>query len=229
MPHRILIVDDHNLFRQGLRSLLASHTDFDVVGEAVDGKAAVSETLTLRPDIVLMDIALPGMNGLEVTAHIKRRRPELRVVLLTAFKSSEYLRDALNVGADGYLLKAASCDDLLVALRTVASGKRYMCPEVSDWLVDGFLHPDQPARRDSPLERLTRQERSILQLVAEGRTNRSVADFLSISTKTVEKHRSRLMQKLGLRHASELILVALELGLIERPGSVSRLVGVFHA
>ena len=143
MPHRILIVDDHNLFRQGLRSLLASHTDFDVVGEAVDGKAAVSETLTLRPDIVLMDIALPGMNGLEVTAHIKRRRPELRVVLLTAFKSSEYLRDALNVGADGYLLKAASCDDLLVALRTVASGKRYMCPEVSDWLVDGFLHPDQ--------------------------------------------------------------------------------------
>lgn len=229
MTSSILIVDDHNLLRQGLRSLLSRHDDFTVVGEAHDGKGAINAALTLQPDVVLMDIALPGINGMEVTAHLKRRTPAPRVILLTAFTSSEYLRDALHVGADGYLLKGASYDELIVALRTVIQGKRYLCPDIAGLLVDGFLNPGRPSKRDSPLHQLTRQERSILQLVAEGRTNRSTAEFLSISPKTVEKHRSRLMHKLGLRNASELTLVALEMGLIERPGAVSRLVGVFHA
>ena len=226
MASRILIVDDHNLLREGLRSLLSQHADFEVVGEASDGKGAVAAAFALVPDIVLMDIALPGMNGMDVTERIKRRLPAVRVIMLTAFKSEEYLRGSLRVGADGYLLKDASADELLLALRCVARGKTYLSPDVSSQLVDGFLNPGKQGESHSPMHRLTGRERSILQLIAEGRTNRAAAEFLNVSTKTVEKHRARLMGKLGLRNAAELMLVALELGLIERPGSVSRLVEV---
>lgn len=219
---RILIVDDNNLLRQGLRSLLSEH--FVVVGEAADGKAAITQALQLQPDVVLMDISLPGMNGMEATTHIKRRLPEVRVIMLTALKPLEYLRESLRVGVDGYLLKNASYEELLTAVRSVVQGKIYLSPDVSSQLVDGFLHPGQQGEDSSPLKRLTARERSILQLIAEGRTNRTTAEFLSVSPKTVEKHRARLMHKLGLRNAAELTLVALELGLIERPGSVSRLV-----
>ena len=225
MPTRILIVDSHNLLRQGLGALLSTCPEFIVAGEACDGKTAISEALTLQPDIVLMDIALPGMNGMEVTAHIKRRLPSVRVVILTSLESDEYVRESLRVGADGYLLKGASYDELLAALRSVAQGKKYLSPDVSGRLVDGFLNPSTLATADaSPLRRLSTRERSILQLIAEGRTNRTTAEFLSVSPKTVEKHRARLMHKLGLRNAAELTLVALEIGLIKRPGAVSRLV-----
>ncbi len=222
MTARILIVDENNLLRHGLRALLSEH--FIVVGEACDGKSAISEALVTLPDVVLMDIALPGMNGMEVTSHLKRRFPSVRVIMLTSLKSQDYLRESLRVGVDGYLLKNASYEELLTAVRSVIHGKKYLSPDVSAHLVDGFLHPDQVNADSSPLTRLTARERSILQLIAEGRTNRTTAEFLCVSPKTVEKHRARLMQKLGLRSAAELILVALELGLIERPGSVSRLV-----
>jgi DNA-binding NarL/FixJ family response regulator len=222
MSTRILIVDENNLLRQGLRSLLSEH--FVVVGEACDGKSAISEAMAVQPEVVLMDIALPGMNGMEVTSHLKRRFPAIRVIMLTSLKSQDYLRESLRAGVDGYLLKNASYEELLTAMRSVVHGKKYLSPDVSAHLVDGFLHPDQVNATHSPLTRLTARERSILQLIAEGRTNRTTAEFLSVSPKTVEKHRARLMHKLGLRNAAELILVALELGLIERPGSVSRLV-----
>jgi DNA-binding NarL/FixJ family response regulator len=220
---RILIVDDNKLLRHGLRSLLSEH--FTVVGECGDGKSAISEALLLQPDVVLMDIALPGMNGMEVTAQLKRRLPEVRVVMLSSLSSPGYLRGSLRVGVDGYLLKSASYEELLTAIRCAVQGKVYLSPDVSCHLVDGFLHPGQPVIADSPLSKLTSRERGILQLIAEGRTNRSTAEFLNLSPKTVEKHRARLMQKLGLRNASELTLAALELGLIGRPGAVSRLVG----
>jgi DNA-binding NarL/FixJ family response regulator len=224
MPHRILIVDDNHLLRMGLRALLSGVPEFTVVGEALDGKAALTEAMALQPDILLMDIALTGMNGMEVTSHLKRRLPGVRVVILTAFKSDEYLRESLRVGVDGYLLKDATFEELLMALRSVVQGKRYLSPDISSHLVDGFLNPGRPATANSPLQLLTTRERSILQLIAEGRSNRTTAEFLSVSPKTVEKHRARLMQKLGLRNAAELMLVALEMGLIERPGAVSRLV-----
>lgn len=224
MPTRIFLADDHHLLRQGLRALLSQQVEFTVVGEAPDGKTALSEALLLQPDIVLMNIALPGMNGMEVTAHLKRRLPTVRVVMLTSYKSEEYLRESLRVGADGYLLKDASYDELLLALRNVGQGRKYLSPAVSGQLVDGFLNPGQRGPGQSPLQRLTSRERSILQLIAEGRTNRSAAEFLSVSPKTVEKHRARLMHKLGLRNAGELLLAALEMGMVERPGTVSRLV-----
>jgi DNA-binding NarL/FixJ family response regulator len=225
MAHRVLIVEDHNLLRQGLRSMLSSLPDFEVVGEACDGKEALREAASLEPHIVLMDISLPGMNGIEATAHIKRRQPYVKVLILTVFKTEEYVREALRVGADGYVLKDASYEELLVALRSVAKGKTYLSPDVSGHVVDSFLNPDHAAPRHTPWQQLTTRERSILQLIAEGRTNRLAAEFLNVSPKTVEKHRSNLMRKLGLRNAGELILVALEMGLIQRPGAVSRVMG----
>ena len=222
MTQRILLVDDHKLLRQGLRALLAEH--YSVVADVGDGKAAIMEASRGDPDIVITDISMPAMSGLELTSLLKRRLPEVKVLILTALKAPEHLREALRAGADGYVLKDVSFDEVLLALRNVAAGKKYLSPDVSMHLVDGFLHPGQKNGVESPLGRLTARERSILQLIAEGRTNRGTAEYLSVSPKTVEKHRARLMHKLGLRSATELTLVALELGLIERPGAVSRLV-----
>lgn len=226
MKHRILIVEDHNLLRQGLRSLVSTLPDFEVIGEARDGKEAVRQALALTPDLILMDLSMPGMNGMEATAQIKRRLPQIRVIALTAYKTDEYVREALRAGADGFVLKDASYEELVLALRHVAIGKRFLSADVSSQLVDTLLHGAQTtssSQAAAPWELLTPRERSILKLIAEGRTNRAAAEYLNVSPKTVEKHRASVMRKLGLRNVSELTLVALESGLIERPGSVSRL------
>jgi len=223
MKRRILIVEDHSLLRQGLRSMVGALPDFLVVGEAKDGKEAVQQAVALEPDVVLMDLSMPGMNGIEATAIIKRRMPQIRVIALTGFKTDEYVREALRAGADGYVLKDASYDELVIALRSVGEGKKFLSPDVSGHLVSSFLHRGQAPQKASPWDKLTARERSILKLIAEGRTNRSAAEFLNVSPKTVEKHRASLMRKLELRNAAELTLVALESGLIERPGTVTRL------
>jgi DNA-binding NarL/FixJ family response regulator len=223
MSIRVLLVDDNNLFRQGLRSMIAAHTEFEVVGDLRGGKEAVQASLTLNPDLVLMDIVLAGVNGLESVVQVKRRLPNVKVVMLTSLRTDDYVREALRVGADGYLLKDATLDELLMAMRWVAQGKKFLSPDVSGHVVHSFLHPESVGTKTSRLEMLTTRERSILQLIAEGRTNRTAAEFLSVSPKTVEKHRANLMHKLGLRNAAELTLVALELGLIERPFAISRL------
>jgi DNA-binding NarL/FixJ family response regulator len=223
MTIRVVLVDDNTLFRLGLCALIASHDEFSVVTHVRTGKEAIQSSLSHSPDVVLMDIVLEGANGLEVVAQIKRRQPQVRVVMLTAFRTEDYVREAFRAGADGYVLKDASIDEVLMALRSVAMGKNYLSPDVSGHVVNSFLHPNSNGAKSSRLEALTRRERSILQLIAEGRTNRKAAEFLSLSPKTVEKHRASLMHKLGLRSAVELTLVALECGLIERPFAVSRL------
>ncbi len=223
MKSRILIAEDHNLLRQGLRSLVSSLPDFEVVGEGRDGKETVRQAITLTPDLILMDLSMPGMNGIEATAQIKRRMPGVKIVALTAYKTDEYVREALRAGADGYILKDASYDELVMALRSVIGGKKFLSPDVSGHLVDTYLHGERAETKAAPWDKLTARERSILKLIAEGRTNRAAAEFLNVSPKTVEKHRANLMRKLGLRNVAELTLVALESGLIERPGSVSRL------
>jgi DNA-binding NarL/FixJ family response regulator len=226
MKKRILIVEDHNLLRQGLRSLVSTMPDFEVAGEARDGKEAIHQAQLLRPDLVLMDLSMPGMNGMEAAAQIKRRMPEVRIIALTAFKTDEYVREALRAGADGYVLKDASYEELVMALRRVSAGKRFLSADVSGRLVDTLLHGavgGRSAASSAPWDKLTARERSILKLIAEGRTNRSAAEFLNVSPKTVEKHRASVMHKLGLKNVAELTLVALESGLIERPGSVERL------
>lgn len=226
MKKRIMIVEDHNLLRQGLRSLVSTLPDFDVIAEARDGKEAVRLAISLMPDLVMMDLSMPGMNGIEATAQIKRRLPQVRIIALTAYKTDEYVREALRAGADGYVLKDASYEELVLALRHVAVGKRFLSADVSGHLVDALINGGQttaPAAAPSPWNKLTARERSILKLIAEGRTNRSAAQYLNVSPKTIEKHRASVMRKLGLRNVAELTLVALESGLIERPGAVSRL------
>jgi DNA-binding NarL/FixJ family response regulator len=220
---RVLLVDDNNLFRKGLCALISGDADFDVVGDVRTAKEAIQMSLQFEPDIVLTDMALVGVNGLECIAQIKRRQPQVRVVVLTASGTEDYVHAALRMGADGYVLKDASIDEVRLALRNVAMGKKYLSPDVSAHVFDSFANPRSATTKVSKLDILTNRERSILQLVAEGRTNRGAAEFLSVSPKTIEKHRATLMQKLRLRNAAELTLVALELGLIERPMSIARL------
>lgn len=223
MSIRILLVDDNQLFRKGLAALIANDGDFLVLADIAGGPHVAQSALDFEPDIIVMDLQLAGVNGLETGAQIKRRLPDVRIVLLTALKTEEHVRAALRSGIDGYVLKDATADELTTCLRTVAGGRKFLSPDVSALVVNSLMRPDDPRAGSSRLDALTPRERSILQLVAEGRTNRGAAEYLNISPKTIEKHRSSLMHKLGLRNAAELTLAALELGLIERPSSVTRL------
>ena len=220
---RILLVDQNSLLRQGLRAMLSAHLEFQVVGEVGDGRDAVQQAVALEPDLVVTDIQLPGISGIQALAHLKRRLPKARVIMLTSSKTDDYVRESLRLGADGYVLKDASFEELLIAMRSVVLGKKYLSPDVARHLVDGYLNPEVAVAKNGQLQQLTMRERSILQLVAEGRTNRTAAEFLSVSPKTVEKHRASLMRKLGLRSATELTLTAIEMGLIERPGLMARM------
>lgn len=222
MKKTILLVDGNNLFRKGLASLLHADGEFSVIGDLCGGQEVIEASKRLKPAIVLIDTMLQGLDGLEIGARIKRGQPMVGVVMLTAVRSEEYVGAALRFGADGYVLKDATVSELLMALRSVSMGKKYLSPDVSAHVVEIFLNPRSPRAPGSRLEQLTHRERSVLKLVAEGRTNRGAAAFLSVSPKTVEKHRANLMHKLGLRNAGELTLAALELGLIERPGSIGR-------
>ena len=223
MSIRILLVDDQLLFRKGVAALLSSQPDLSVVGDVRGGKEGVQAALSMDPDMIMMDILQVGVCGLDTVAQIKQRQPQIRVILLTGLRTRDYVRAALGVGADGYVLKDANLDELLMAIRSVAAGKMYLSPEVSCFLVEGLLHPERTQTRSSKLELLNNRERSVLQLVAEGRTNRSTAEYLNLSPKTVEKYRASLMNKLGLHNATELTLAAMELGMIQRPTSHLRL------
>lgn len=225
MKTKILLVDDNVLFRSGMGSLLSSQADFVVMGTASNGREAQERLAGDEVDLIIMDIKLAGLAGLGVIVQLKRSHPQTRVILLTSVRTEDYVRAALSMGADGYILKDASVEELLMCLHTVTKGGMYLSPDVSGRLVESFLHPETSRSKKSGLDVLTCRERAILQLIAEGRTNRGTAEFLCVSPKTVEKHRSNLMQKLGLRNAGELTVVALEMGLVERPISVCRLMG----
>ncbi len=225
MTIRLLLIDDNLLFRKGLCALLSQQSDMEIADDLRSGKEAVQASAIMEPDVILMDIRLTGSSGLEIAAQIKRRQPQVKVVILTSSRTEEYVRAALRLGIDGYVLKDASLEELLIAIRSVARGKKYLSPDVSGSVVESFLHPEQVKDKSSQLDMLTNRERGILQLIAEGRTNRGAAEFLCVSPKTVEKHRASLMQKLGLRNAAEMTLAAMEMGLIERPSSFSRLMG----
>ncbi len=226
MKSKVLVVDDHILFRKGMRALLSDHPNFTVADDLGTGRDLLHEAARLEPDIVLMDLHALGANGLTTVTQFKRRLVQVRVLLLTSLRTEEYVRAALGAGVDGYVLKSATLDELLMALGSVAAGKKYLSPDVSGHLVESFLHPEAAMNRRTGIELLTSRERGVLQLIAEGRTNRSAAEFLCVSSKTVEKHRSSMMQKLGLRTACELTLAAIEMGLVEPPVSISRLRGV---
>jgi len=213
---RILLADDHAILREGIRALLEDQPDMAVVGEAADGRQAVELARKLEPDIVVMDIGMPLLNGLEATRQIKRDRPQVAVLVLTMHDNEEYVSQLLTAGASGYVLKRAASSELVTAIRAMAAGQNYLSPAVTKVLIEGYISrkPAGPAILD-PFDTLTAREREVLQLVAEGHTNSEIARLLSISLKTVKAHRSNLMQKLGLHDRGELIKLAIQRGIIE--------------
>ena len=216
MKHRVLIAEDHTLLRAALRAMILPVPYLEVVGEARDGKEAMHAAFTMKPDVVTMDLSMPNMGGIEATRLIKQRDPRIRVVVLSSYRSEDHVRDALGAGADGYVLKDSAQNDVLTAIRSVLNGRMFLSPEISVQVVQRYLQGTPAGQPVNPLEQLTVRERSILKLVSEGRTNRTTAEYLNVSPKTVEKHRASLMHKLGLRSATELVLMALQKGWVER-------------
>jgi DNA-binding NarL/FixJ family response regulator len=195
--------------------MLSGLGQYEVVGEAKDGREACRCAASLSPDLILMDLAMPGMNGIDAIATIKRRSPLIRIVALTVHKSEEYVREALRAGTDGYVLKDASFEDLLIAMQAVMLGRKYLSPDVyGDVVVNSFVAGHEIPVSKNSWERLTPRERSVLKLVAEGRTNRQVGQYLNLSPKTIEKYRASLMHKLDTPNLTALVFAAIEMGLI---------------
>jgi len=211
---RILIAEDHTILREGLRALLSSNPNNEIVGEAENGRAAVRLVGTLKPNLVLMDLSMPGTNGIEAISEIKKRFPETRVLALTVHKTEEYIRETLQAGVDGYVLKDATYTELMMAIKSVVNGKIYLSPGISDRVINGYLDGNKAAGINTAWDTLTHREREVLKLVAEGHTNKHIAGYLCLSVKTVEKHRSNLMKKLDRHNASTLTAFAIEKGLI---------------
>jgi DNA-binding NarL/FixJ family response regulator len=195
---------------------LSSDPNLEVVGEAADGREAIRLTGSLGPDLVLMDLSMPGTNGTAAITEIKKRYPNTHMLVLTVHKTEEYIRDTLQAGADGYVLKDATYTELMIAVKNVLNGKTYLSPDVSRHVVTGYLSGGGPQGAPNAWESLTHREREVLKLIAEGHTNRYIADYMCVSVKTIEKHRSNLMKKLDLHNAAALTAFAIEKGLIER-------------
>jgi DNA-binding NarL/FixJ family response regulator len=212
--HRLILVEDHTILREGLRALFAHDPQLEVVAETDNGRDAVRAACTLKPDLVLMDLSMPGMDGLTAIREIKRRHPEIKILALTVHKTEEYIRTALEAGASGYVLKDASRQELLMAIQSVLKGKTYISPAVSERIISGYLDGGKTPTVRSASDVLTERERQVLKLVAEGRRNKEIAQFLCISVKTVEKHRANLMSKLNLHTASALTAFAIENDLV---------------
>ena len=211
---RILLADDHTIMRNGLRLLLERQPGFQVIGEAADGRETVEMTDTLRPDVVVLDIAMPNLNGIEAARQIASKLPAIALVILSMHSDESYVLRALKAGARAYLLKDSAESDLIGAIKAVTEGKAFFSPAISKMLVDDYVRRLQQRGVDDSYELLTTREREILQLVAEGKSNKDVANLLSLSVYTVETHRGNIMQKLNLHSVPELILYAVRKGVI---------------
>ena len=211
---RLLIADDHTLLRNGICALLADEQDMVIVGEAEDGREAVRLAGQLKPNVVLMDIAMPLLNGLEATRQIKHEHPEINVLVLTMYDHEEYFRQMLEVGASGYIIKRAAATELVSAIRAVYHGEAILSPAITRLLLEDYLSRDSHSERDNP-NALSAREREVLQLIAEGKTSREIAEILHLSVKTVQSHRTSLMQKLDLHDRGDLIKYAIQKKIIE--------------
>jgi len=211
---RIILADDHNLVRQGIRALLEKPGDMEVIGETQDGMEAIEMVQKLKPDILVMDIGMPRLNGIQATEKIKSLNLPTRIVILSMHSSELLVRKALAAGAKGYLLKRSVTEELLLAVRSVNLGQIYLSPHISAFVTEGFLSQGNQQQEGSPIERLTAREREVLQLIAEGYTNQSIAQMLSIAVSTVERHRANLMSKLDVHDVSGLTRLAIQHGVI---------------
>lgn len=211
---RVLIVDDHTLFRESLRSLLKAAGGIEIVGEAENGIEAVRKAVQLRPDVVLMDIAMPNLNGLQATQKIKRENPSVKVLILTMYETEQYIIEMLHSGASGYILKRAAARELVSAIQAVSQGNAYLYPSVAKKVLNGYLEQIKAGEKEDDHERLSVRELDVLCLVAEGKTNKEIANLLSISVHTVQTHRLNLMKKLKVHDRTQLVRYAIREGLI---------------
>jgi DNA-binding NarL/FixJ family response regulator len=211
MPVSVMLADDHAVVRDGLRALLEGGNDLQVVAVAGNGREAVSEALRLRPDIVIMDIAMPELDGVEATRRIVERCPDTRVLILSMYLSAEHIYRALQAGAQGYVLKESAGEEVVDAIRALRAGKRYLSHRITETVIDDYL---REGTNVSPLDSLSLRERDVLQLVVEGRTNAAIAQTLSLSPKTVETYRARIMKKLKVKDTVELVKFSMRHGLI---------------
>jgi two-component system, NarL family, response regulator NreC len=211
---RILLADDHQLMRSGIRLMLERESDLSVVGEASDGREAVALAKSMRPDVVVMDIGMANLNGIEAAQQVTQNRPEVAIVMLSMHSDESYVLRALKAGARGYLLKDSAEADLIKAVHAVAGGKSFFSPAVSKVLLDDYVRKLKRSGADDAYDLLTPREREVLQLVAEGKSNKDIANLLNLSVYTVESHRSNFMEKLNLRGLPELILYAVRKGII---------------
>jgi DNA-binding NarL/FixJ family response regulator len=214
--YRIVIAEDYTILREGLRALLSSRPEFDIVGEAEDGRVAVQCVERLKPALVLMDLSMPRMNGMDAIREIKKRSPKTKVLVLTVHKAEEYILATFRAGADGYALKDSTHTELVIAIKSVLAGKPYLSPGISEKVIEGFLEGKRTLKTRTAYDSLTHREREILKLIAEGYKNKEIADSLCISVKTVEKHRANLMEKLALHNVQALTTFAIEKGLVSQ-------------
>ena len=212
---RVLLADDHTLLRAGLRALINAEPDIEVVGEAGDGQEAMGKAEELRPDVVVMDISMPGLDGLEATRRIHERGLEARVLILTVHAEEQYLLQALKAGASGYVVKSSADADLLEAIRAAHRGGVFLYPATVQRLLGEYMREAEAGQAGDSYARLTEREREVLKLTAEGYTNREIAERLVLSPKTVDTYRERIMEKLGLSHRWELVQFALRKGLLD--------------
>lgn len=211
---RLLLGDDHTLLRHGLRKIVEEKPEWQVVAEAGDGREAVRQALALKPDVAVLDIAMPLLNGIDATAQIVRRAPEVKVLILSMYSQEAYVSRALHAGATGYLLKDSAGKDLVKAIATVATGKSYFSPAIAKLMLDDYVRRVASTSVVDKYESLSEREREIFQLIAEGRSNKEVAELLGISVATVETHRARILEKLDVHNTAELVLYAVRRGVI---------------
>jgi DNA-binding NarL/FixJ family response regulator len=210
MPIRILIADDHGVVAEGLKHLVEAEADMEVVAVVGDGREAVQQARDAQPDVVLMDLSMPELNGADATRAILQRDPKCRVIVLSMYAQREYVRRALKAGAAGYVVKRSAAKEVVEAIRAVHAGQRYLSPRVADVVLEDYTDD----KADDPLARLSAREREVLQLLAEGRTGAEIATRLSLSQKTVETYRARLVEKLGIRDLAGLVRFAIQRGLV---------------
>ncbi len=215
MKTRILLADDHGVVRKGLRFLLESEPDLEVIGEASDGVQAVDMAERLTPNVIVMDIGMPRLNGIDATTQIVRAHPQVAVVILSVHSDETYLVRTLSAGAKGYLLKDSAEEDLVHAIRSVSQGKPFFSPAIAKALLDDYVRMLQQSGVTDSYELLTDREKQVLQLLAQGKTNKDVAALLEVSPYTVETHRTRIMQKLNLHNTAEIVLYAVRKKLVE--------------
>ena len=214
MSITIVLADDHHIVREGLKTILDAQPDFQIVGEADDGLQVGPLVERLKPSVLILDLMMPGLNGLEISRQVRRNTPQTQIVILSMHANEAYVAEALAAGAAAYLLKRATSDELVNAIHEAVAGRRYLSSPLSDRLIDAYIRKLEAEEEDDPYTALTPREREVLHLAAEGSTNNEIAERLSLSVRTVEKHRSNLMHKLGLKKQTDLIRYAFQRGLL---------------